>query len=182
MNATKPLRRARTLVLAGSVAVVTLMTAGGSAHAQYPPQPPVGGTSITMDLTPGCQGPERTVEFLIKPVGFSTNGPATLDVRNQSGAVVDSFTSGTLSGSFPYPGEAISVTAHVNPSITQSFVYPASMTCVASSPPAVQASEASLPMTGSSGTSTTLLAAGLALLAGLGITAGTKVSQRRHTA
>ena len=94
MNATKPVRRARTLVFAGSVAVVALMTAGGSAHAQYPPQPPTGGTSITMNLTPGCQGPERTVEYQITPVGFSTTGPATLDVRDQSGAVVKTFTRG----------------------------------------------------------------------------------------
>ncbi len=182
MNGRDPLRTARTLVIAGSVAVVALMAVGGSANAQYPPvgpppKPPISVQSVTVDLTPTCVGPDEYVEYVIKPAGVIT-GDTTLVVRDEGGNVVH--TSKTLSGSFAYPGGTITATAPVNPPVVRSFVYPADKTCSASSPPGVQGAQASLPTTGSSGVSTTLLVAGLALLTGVGIAAGTRLSQRRQ--
>lgn len=83
--------------------------------------------------------------------------------------------------------DGLNVTFNVNPSVTQFVAYPAADSGCAG-PAGVSAfgsttpTQASLPSTGSSGVSTTLLAAGLALLLGLALTTWNVVSNRRRSA
>lgn len=83
--------------------------------------------------------------------------------------------------------DGLNVTFNVNPSVTQFVAYPEADSGCAG-PEGVQSitraapTQASLPSTGNSGVSTTLLAAGLALLLGIALTTWNVVSNRRRSA
>jgi LPXTG-motif cell wall-anchored protein len=113
-----PQRRRRRLVVASLV--VTLVTAFGPlpATAQTPADPAAGGYVTTTTVadrsldvsafSPECIRDAPFINFTIVPVGFTpVDGTATLVIRDRIGAVVETRTVTSLSGTFIYPGARV---------------------------------------------------------------------------
>lgn len=102
--------RARVGGLAVALLAVVLATvSSGPAAASYPPKPPVPRErSIDVSaFSPVCIADAPYIEYAIVPIGFDTDGPARLTIRDSNGAVVEVLDVATLTGRIPYPGAEV---------------------------------------------------------------------------
>jgi LPXTG-motif cell wall-anchored protein len=78
------------------------------ATSDYVPTTTTGERSLDVSaFTPVCVGVTPYISYSIKPIGFTSSGPATLTFLDKNGAVIETRVVPTLSGQTIYPGASV---------------------------------------------------------------------------
>ncbi len=86
----------------------TSATATAPVDTDYVPTTTIGERSLDVSaFTPVCIGEAPFIEYNIKPIGFTSSGPATLTFIDRNGNVVETRTVSELSGRIIYPGASV---------------------------------------------------------------------------
>ena len=112
-------RRIGRVWLASLVVTAAALLAPQAANAQptggdatttsnYVPSTTVGERSLDVTgFTPICIADSPYIQFSIKPIGFSSSGPATLTFYDNEGTFIETRVVPTLSGTTIYPGASV---------------------------------------------------------------------------
>jgi len=74
----------------------------------YVPTTSIGAQSLDVSaFSPQCVGEAPYVSYAIKPIGFTSSGPATLTFYDMNGNFVEKIVVPTLSGQVVYPGASV---------------------------------------------------------------------------